>query len=225
MTPARSTTGLLCLAAAVALAAAPARAQGIANGSTSGGFSPPVKTNDAPLPPRLPPPPALPGASTQTQPAPAEKLAVDLPPTEALFDAIDRGDIASARDALSRGADLSGQNVLGMTPLELSVDLARNDITFLLLSLRGASPSGRPPVRGAAADQAIGAGKLPAVQGGRSASHATSTASATVRAARLTHGERPAAPLADATVRYAGSDPGQAVPQAGFLGFGGAAQP
>ena len=59
-------------------------------------------------------------------------------PTDALFDAINRGDIATARDAISRGADLQGQNILGMTPLELSVDLGRNDISFMLLSMRAA---------------------------------------------------------------------------------------
>jgi ankyrin repeat protein len=59
-------------------------------------------------------------------------------PTDALFDAINRGDIATARDAISRGADLQGQNILGMTPLELSIDLGRNDISFLLLSMRAA---------------------------------------------------------------------------------------
>jgi hypothetical protein len=64
-------------------------------------------------------------------------------PTEALFDAINRGDIATARDAISRGADLHGHNVLGMTPLELSVDLGRNDISFMLLSMRAAD-DGRP---------------------------------------------------------------------------------
>ena len=32
----------------------------------------------------------------------------DLQPTDALFDAINRGDIAAARDALNRGADLNG---------------------------------------------------------------------------------------------------------------------
>ena len=44
----------------------------------------------------------------------------------------------TARDAISRGADLQGHNILGMTPLELSVDLGRNDISFMLLSMRAA---------------------------------------------------------------------------------------
>ena len=70
-------------------------------------------------------------------------------PTEALFDAINRGDIAAARDAISRGAELNGHNILGMTPMELSVDLGRNDISFLLLSMRGTDNgrSGQPTRR------------------------------------------------------------------------------
>ncbi len=96
-----------------------------------------------------PPPPAVPGARARAESvAPADRSAADLPPTEALFDAINRGDIVTARDAISRGADLDGTNLLGLTPLELSVDLGRNDISFLLLSLRGSgagSAGSRPP--------------------------------------------------------------------------------
>ena len=87
---------------------------------------------------KIPPPPALPGAASTGSPAPANHAPVDMQPTDALFDAINRGDIATARDAISRGADLHGQNILGMTPLELSIDLGRNDISFLLLSMRAA---------------------------------------------------------------------------------------
>ncbi len=46
------------------------------------------------------------------------------------------GRYRGARDAISRGADLNGHNILGMIPMELSVDLGRNDISFLLLSMR-----------------------------------------------------------------------------------------
>ena len=95
--------------------------------------------------PAPPPPPALPGAQTDNdRVAPVDKQATDMQPTEALFDAINRGDIVSARDAVARGADLRGHNLLGMTPMELSVDLGRNNITFLLLSLR-AGDSAAPP--------------------------------------------------------------------------------
>ena len=82
-------------------------------------------------------------------------------PTDALFDAINRGDINAARDAISRGANLRGHNVLGMTPMELSVDLGRNDISFLLLSMRGAdgySASGTADGGEAPADEAGEAG-------------------------------------------------------------------
>ena len=68
-------------------------------------------------------------------------------PNDALFDAINRGDIAAARDALSRGAELDAHNLLGMTPMELSVDLGRNDISFLLLSYRVRTAGRRPRPR------------------------------------------------------------------------------
>lgn len=63
----------------------------------------------------------------------------DLEPTVALFEAINRGSVSSARDAINRGADLNGHNILGQTPLDMSIDLNRNPITFLLLSLRNSS--------------------------------------------------------------------------------------
>src|SRR5690242_832961 len=84
------------------------------------------------------PPPALPGAGSSSAPAPLIHVPTDMEPNEALFDSINRGDIATARDAISRGADLHARNILGMTPLELSIDLGRNDISFMLLSMRAA---------------------------------------------------------------------------------------
>ena len=90
----------------------------------------------------MPAPDAVPGDKARAPAAPSTRVAGDMQPTDALFDAINRGDIATARDALNRGADLNGVNVLGMTPMELSVDLGRNDISFLLLSMRG-EDSGR----------------------------------------------------------------------------------
>ncbi|MBO0711951.1 MAG: ankyrin repeat domain-containing protein, partial [Acetobacteraceae bacterium] len=60
--------------------------------------------------PALPPPPSLPGAQDNGRAAPSDKIPTDMLPTDALFDAIDRGDIASARDAINRGADLNGHN-------------------------------------------------------------------------------------------------------------------
>ena len=112
------------------------------SGLGSGAPKPPEPTAK----PAAPLPAAVPGARARPETVvPADRTTADLPPTEALFDAINRGDISSARDALSRGADLDATNSLGLTPTELSVDLARNDITFLLLSLRGGSASQRGP--------------------------------------------------------------------------------
>ncbi|MGA9869369.1 MAG: hypothetical protein WBQ75_23285 [Acetobacteraceae bacterium] len=94
------------------------------------------------------PPVALPGAAPKQQAiAPPTQVPTLMSPTDELFDAINRGDMATVRDALNRGADLSTPNQLGLTPLDLSIDLGRNDISFLLLSMRGAAPSQTGPVQ------------------------------------------------------------------------------
>jgi len=147
-------------------------------------------------------PSALPGArGTEVAPAAAERAPADMPPTEALFDAVNRGDIAAARDALGRGANVDGRNILGLTPLELAIDLGRNDLTFLLLSMRGVAgaPASPPP---AAARQAARTAAPPA--------RATAPAPAPARAQAPV--PRP---------RQVSADPGTPMPQAGFLGFGG----
>ena len=85
-----------------------------------------------------PPPPALPGLAARRapEPIPGDPNA-NLAPTAALFDAINRGDLAAARDAVARGARLEERNVLGLTPIDAAVDQGRNDILFYLLSTRG----------------------------------------------------------------------------------------
>ncbi len=92
------------------------------------------------------PPPAIPGAqpNADTVVIPADKVAAEMSPNDALFDAINRGDLGAAKDALNRGAQLDSHNVLGQTPTDAAIDLSRNDITFLLLSMRGAVSSGKP---------------------------------------------------------------------------------
>lgn len=83
-----------------------------------------------------PPPPGVPGAAANTAvAAPSGAATAGINPTTELFEAINKGDLASARDAIGRGADLDAKSVLGMTPLEDAVDLNRNDIAFLLLSI------------------------------------------------------------------------------------------
>ena len=167
-------------------------------------------------PKREPAPPALPGARAEpTAVAPADRSAADLPPTEALFDAINRGDLPTARDAINHGADLNGTNVLGLTPLELAVDLGRNEISFLLLSLRGSNGfnTTRGPAPVAAQSRAAAA---------RAERDAARTAAREARAGREAAAARPAAtsggPAPQAPRLFAGQG-GTPVPQAGFLGF------
>lgn len=149
-------------------------------------------------------PEAVPGARARVPAAPATRALTDMQPTDALFDAINRGDIDAARDALNRGADLNGVNVLGMTPMELSVDLGRNDISFLLLSMRG-EDAGR---------------------GSRAASHESTGAPPSKKLAREAK-PRPGTPRAPAPVavkpvatpKLFANDGGTPLPSAGFLGF------
>ncbi len=101
------------------------------------------------------PPPAIPGAVSAGEAAPASKNAAEMSPNDALFDAINRGDAGGARDAISRGAQLDAHNVLGQTPTDAAIEANRNDITFLLLSMRGAvGNGGRPHATRVAAAQA-----------------------------------------------------------------------
>jgi hypothetical protein len=163
------------------------------------------------------PPPSLPGAVTQGDRVAPAKGTVIADPNDALFDAINRGDIASARDALDRGADLEAHNVLGMTPIDLSVDLGRNDITFLLLSLRngdlqlnhrGTAQAGQTAPGGKPAP----AGTKPSTAGTKQAARAPATPPVK-QAAQIA----PAAPVAP---RLFAGDGGTPNPSVGFLGFG-----
>jgi hypothetical protein len=163
------------------------------------------------------PPAALPGAGsgagTATQGNPA---AADMKPNDALFDAVNRGDIAGVRDALTRGADVNAVNVLGLTPVDLSVDLSRNDITFLLLSQR----SGGGGAGGTAAGTAPGTKAAAAPTTGKTGAPVRTAAADPPRSAV------PSRPVVVAPPRrqVVSNDPGVPAPQAGFLGFGGTAQ-
>jgi hypothetical protein len=91
------------------------------------------------------PPPAIPGAESSGEAAAPTKNVAEMSPNDALFDAINRGDAAGARDAISRGAQLDARNVLGQTPTDAAIEANRNDITFLLLSMRGTVSTGTRP--------------------------------------------------------------------------------
>jgi hypothetical protein len=187
----------------VLVGAAPAFAQlGIGQGIdpiTHGIPQPPAKAQ-----PKTVAPPALPGAASSSAPAPAVHSSTDMEPTDALFDAINRGDIAGARDAISRGADLNGRNVLGMTPMELSVDLGRNDISFLLLSMRNGDGGGnRQPLPAQTAAKPV----------------PTRQARQETRRSAPAPAVKVAAPVQPQNPRLFAGDGGAPIPNAGFLGF------
>jgi hypothetical protein len=146
-------------------------------------------------------PPVLPGTKGPSDPAEPTSATRDLSPTDALFDAINRGDLPAAREAVNRGADLDGRNVLGLTPLDLSVDLGRNDISFALLSMRREYGSPSPTGSGDAMQRIADAPR----------------AAARLRVVRASAG--PAYEAEPDRPRYAPGNGGTPIPAAGFLGF------
>ena len=154
-----------------------------------------------------PAPPGLPGAAIgRDRISPQERIATDMPPTDARFDSINRGDISSARDALNRGADFNARNVLGLTPLDESIDLSRNDITFLLLSLRGGQPTPE-----------LSAPTVPGKPGRPGVQETKKVAAAPVP--KLVQ-QAPPRPVAQVQPQRGGAG-GTPDPRNGFLGFGG----
>jgi hypothetical protein len=155
-------------------------------------------------------PPSLPGTKAPVEAAAPTTSPTDMTPTEALFDAINRGDTSAARDAVNRGADLHGVNVLGLTPLELSVDLGRNDISFLLLSMRDGDATSRSATRTGA--ETGGTGQADAVlrAGPRGASRS--------RVAAAARGDAAEGPVAEGPTFSSGNG-GTPIPAAGFVGF------
>lgn len=92
-------------------------------------------------------PPALPGIAARRgqAPIPAEANPAGMNPNDALFDGINRGDIATVRDAVSRGADVNARNALGLTAVDSAVDQGRPEIMFYVLSVRGIAGNAPPP--------------------------------------------------------------------------------
>lgn len=156
-------------------------------------------------------PPALPGLAGRGRAPviPAEPNQQSLGPNEALFDAINRGDMAAARDAMARGADLNARNVLGLTPIDSAVDQNRTDIAFFLLAARGTVVGGGdnlpPPPPGGP-------------RGGAAAS-GTPLASPPPSAQRSARANPAPRPQQTAPARRAPADPGTPRPDRGFLGF------
>ena len=184
-------------AIAFSMLSGPVLAQGLSPGAFNPVGSKPPSARTAVVPP-----PAVPGSRAEPSAvAPASPTSLDMPPTEALFDAINRGDMVVAKDAVSRGADIQGRNILGLTPIELAVDLGRNDISFMLLSLRGDSGARRP-----AAAEPSKAENAAATRAERNQRNKAAAAA-------------PPLPAAPQTARLFAGNGGQPIPQAGFLGF------
>ena len=169
-----------------------------------------------------PTPAGVPGARAEPDlVAPADRIPTDMPPNEALFDAINRGDTVSAREAIGRGADIHARNVLGLTPLEQSVDLGRSDISFLLLSLRGGAgynTSTGPHDTAQTGNAAPANARAQRQAEAREAANARRQQLAEERASRAA----PVGPVPARNARLFAGDGGTPVPQAGFLGFGSA---
>jgi hypothetical protein len=154
------------------------------------------------------PPPVLPGTKGASEAAAPSASSANLSPTDGLFDAINRGDLASARDAVNRGANMDAQNLLGLTPLDLSVDLGRNDISFMLLSMRGEDTSPRHLEQKSAQRDAARR------DGGVVTRTATRTRASTAFVAEAADDDVSAPRV------YSGSG-GAPIPAAGFVGFDG----
>jgi hypothetical protein len=122
----------------------------IADAAAQFGRSSANRVNRPTAEPQRPPPPALPGLQYRRapEPIPGDPNA-NLSPNASLFDAINRGDLPAARDAVLRGADIESRNVLGLTPIDAAVDQGRTEIMFYLLSVRTGIRAAPPPAEAA----------------------------------------------------------------------------
>lgn len=233
VTLARAVAGGVLICAGAVSDFGTARAQGVGSspGSLSGlqggapSFSQEQLDNSVKTPRR--PPAALPGAAPKQEAiAPPTRVPALLSPTEELFDAINRGDMPAVRDAISRGADVSATDELGLTPLDLSIDLNRNEISFLLLSMRSAGSTAIAGGQGGVQGQTAQVDKS---GGGKSGG----TPPTIQKAARPAHPARGVMHAADTEpaggisggqlslpTLFAGNG-GAPIPRAGFLGFDG----
>lgn len=130
---------MLATTALATLGATPADAQGMLGAGRT-------TSRPAPEAPREQPP-ALPGVAARRgqAPIPAETPPASMNPNDALFDGISRGDIATVRDAVARGADVNARNALGLTAVDAAVDQGRPEIMFYVLSMRSSAGNAPPP--------------------------------------------------------------------------------
>lgn len=201
--PAPSRAFVLGLALALGLLPAVAEAQGFRGPLQPRNVEPQGAPRRAPA--------ALPGLQGRSAvpPIPADPSVTNLSPDDALFDAINRGDLVAAREAVARGANIDSRNVLGLTPIDSAVDQGRSDIVFYLLSVRGTARGGSGPPAGAAPPSRPTAAQRRAAEAAeRQAERAAASAPA-----------RPAAPPPNRLPRLWANDGGAPIPAVGFLGF------
>lgn len=150
-------------------------------------------------------PPGLPGASSAGNISAGPVADAGGDPTTLLFKAINHGDYGQARAAVSRGANLAARNALGETPIELSVELNRNRITFMLLSARAEEvPAATMAAAQAPVRSAVKRSARPTVRAiGKSSMMVKAAGRPATSSARVAH------------------DTGRPDANAGFLGFGG----
>ena len=147
-------------------------------------------------------PQGLPGLQSRpSQVIPPSSPPAGMNPNDALFDAISRGDVPSARDAVARGADTNARSALGLTAVDSAVDQGRPDMIFYLLSLRGSAGSAPPP------------------SGSDGPPSARARPGREPREARAVVPAAPPAPAVPRTARLFANDGGAAQPDIGFLGF------
>lgn len=152
-------------------------------------------------------PPALPGASGAGNISAGPVANPGADPTKLLFEAINHGDYAQASAAVRRGADVNARNALGETPIELAVELNRNQITFMLLSVH--AEEGQP-----------GAAPATSGPGGNIVPPSPKATQSAHRAEPLLHAVKAKPQVHAAPAAPASEDPGHPDPSAGFLGFG-----
>jgi hypothetical protein len=183
-----------------------ASGEALAQGRTGG----PIRNAPTEAAPAPTPAPALPGLAGRRAPAPIQgDPAANLSPNAALFDAITRGDLPAARDAVGRGANLEARNALGLSPIDAAVDQGRHEIAFYLLSARDPGRNMAPP-------EAIGRLDGPPPIGptaGQDRRDAAALLAAQPRSAAR------GAPSAPRGPRLWANDGGAPQPQVGFLGF------
>ena len=176
------------------------------------------------------PQPSAPGLPGAQQSGMVNKGIVNsdlLSPNDQLFDAIDRGDTSAARDAIARGAELTATNAVGQTPIDESVALGRNEITFLLVTLLHAGGSNIVDAQGPMAmppPNTLGLSSKDERAVSTPVSFFGAQHPGTPTRHKPRYASEAAAPAAPVSAPSYADTTGAPVPAAGFVGFGSSGQ-